>query len=246
MVFLWILLGLVGLLALVPCIPVGAKASWHEALKVDVKVGPFAFTVVPAPPKKKKKKPEKPPKAQKPKPPQKEKKPVPKPGFKDIRAALPLFWSVLQKTLRRTRRRICVSPLEASLVIGGDDLAETAQRYGYASTAVWTVMPRLEELMTIRHPHIHVGVDFTGVPTKAEGEIGFRFFVFDLVVIALGAGLPVWKWYRKWKKEHPAPSEKTAETGKNTGETAKTDGSDSPKEKETTHDIKKTTDNTNK
>ena len=72
----------------------------------------------------------------------------------------------------------------STLVIGGDDPAETAQRYGYASTAVWTVMPRLEELMTIRHPHIHVGVDFTGVPTKAEVEAHEQVGVYQLAVEA--------------------------------------------------------------
>jgi len=240
LVFLWILLGLIGLLLLLLCIPVGARASYHDSLRVDVKVGPFAFTVVPSSSKKKKKK--------KPKPAAKSaegapsaKKKAPKPGFKDIKAALPLFWSVLKKALRRTRRRICISPLEASLVIGGDDPSETAKRYGYASTAVWTVMPQLETLMTIRHPHIHVGVDFTGVPTKAEGEIGFRFFVFDLAVIGLGAGLPVWKWYKKWKKQY---AEKKPDTAKPTA--AAKPGQACTAAEEAAHDTDKTTDNTSK
>ena len=52
----------------------------------------------------------------------------------------------LKRTLRRTCRRTRIDPLEVGVIFAGDDPADTAQTYGYANAALWTLMPKLEEL----------------------------------------------------------------------------------------------------
>ncbi len=56
----------------------------------------------------------------------------------------------LKRTLRRTCRRTRIDPLEVGVIFAGDDPADTAQTYGgYANAALWTLMPKLEELFYI-------------------------------------------------------------------------------------------------
>ena len=60
----------------------------------------------------------------------------------------------LKRTLRRTCRRTRIDPLEVGVIFAGDDPADTAQTYGYANAALWTLMPKLEELFYILIIHI--------------------------------------------------------------------------------------------
>ena len=76
-----------------------------------------------------------------------------------------------------------------------------AQTYGWASSAMWTLMPQLERLLKIPDPHIHLGTDFGAARTQIEGEAGVVFRIGDLLIIGLGFGIPLLKWLRKRKKE---------------------------------------------
>ena len=62
-------------------------------------------------------------------------------------------------------------------------------------------MPRLEELMRIPDPYIHLDVDYSAAETKAEGEVGLSFQIRDLFAIGFAFGIPVLKWLLQWKKE---------------------------------------------
>ena len=82
-----------------------------------------------------------------------------------------------------------MDPLRLSLVLGGEpDPAASAETYGWLSAAVWTFMPRLEELMRIPDPYIHLDVDYSAAETKAEGEVGLSFQIRDLFAIGFAFG----------------------------------------------------------
>ena len=94
-----------------------------------------------------------------------------------------------------------IDPLRLSVVFAGEDPAAVAQTYGWASSAMWTLMPQLERLLKIPDPHIHLGTDFGAARTRIEGEAGVAFRIGDLLIIGLGFGIPLLKWLRKRKKE---------------------------------------------
>lgn len=205
MVALWILGILLALILLVLFLRVGVRIAFGDELRVIAVAGPLRLQIVPKPQRrpKKEKKPKKPKEKQEEKPQEapKEKKKL---GltFADIRSALPYLWQSLKGALRKTRQRLRVDPLRLSLVLGGEpDPAASAETYGWLSAAVWTFMPRLEELMRIPDPYIHLDVDYSAAETKAEGEVGLSFQIRDLFAIGFAFGIPVLKWLLRWKKE---------------------------------------------
>lgn len=201
-VALWIVLGILAFLFLLTLLRVGVIVTFGTALTVTAHLGPFRMQLVPAKEKKPKTEKEKAkPEEKKKEKPAAAKNPVPKPDWKEIRSALPFFWRLLKKTLRRTRRRILISPMQLSFVFGGDDSVKISEWYGAANTLVWTYMPQLEELIHFRKPYIHLGTDFQAEKTKAEGTVGFSFLILDLLIIGLGAGIPALRWYQDFKKK---------------------------------------------
>ena len=199
---LWILGILLALILLLLFLRVGVHITFGEALKVDACVGPVRITVVP-----KKKKPEKeakPKKEKKKKTPPAEEKPKEKRKtgltFADIRTAVPALFEAVKGALRKTRQRMRIDPMRLSLTFGSDDPAKTSEMYGWAGTAVWTLMPQMEQLMKIPDPSIHLDVDFQAVSTKAEGEVGISFQIRDFFAIAFAAAKPVLKWFFAFKK----------------------------------------------
>ena len=94
-----------------------------------------------------------------------------KPGFSDLKDAWTILWPPIRRALARTRRGIRIDPLDLSVTVGGaEDPAEAARTCGMLEMLVWTVMPALEQLLVIPHPHIHVGVDFDVGKTRLDGS----------------------------------------------------------------------------
>ena len=202
MVALWILGILLALILLVLFLRVGVRIAFGDELRVTAVAGPLRLQIVPRPQRKPKK--EKKPKEKSEKKPQEAPKEKKKLGLTpgDIRSALPYLWQSLKGALRKTRQRLRVDPLRLSLVLGGEpDPAASAETYGWISAAVWTFMPRLEELMRIPDPYIHLDVDYCAAETKAEGEVGLSFQIRDLFAIGFAFGIPVLKCLLRWKKE---------------------------------------------
>ena len=219
MVIWWILGILALLIVLILCLRVGAEVSFGEELRVVAKIGPAKITILPRPEKPKKEvKPDKKPKkkAQKAKKPVEEKpKAEPfKPTFQDIKEGFPTLFAALKRALGKTRRRMRIDPLRVSIIFGGPDPVDLTQAYGWANTAMWTVMPQLEELMNIPDPHIHLEPDFESSTTRISGRLGLSFRVGNLVNIGLTAGIPALRWYlslrRKKKPAKPANTTQTA------------------------------------
>ena len=175
---------------------VGVRAAFGGGeFRLDARIGPLRIHILPAKAKK--------PKAggarrgKGPKEPKGPKKPK-EAGAKPSIATLP---PALGRALRRIGRGIRIDPLRLSLVLGGqEDPAASARLFGELQAAVWGGMPRLEELMDIREPHIHMDVDFLSTDTAAEGEAGVTFRIGTLIALGSGLAVPALGWYLRWRK----------------------------------------------
>lgn len=206
----YILGGIVLLLLAIWLLRVSVEIAFGQELRVTAKIGPKKLTLLPKPEKR-----EKEPKKKKKKATAAEKKAEDKGKkkfpftFEDIRSAAPVVFEALQKALRKIRRRMRVDPLDISITFAGDDPAKVAEMYGWANTAMWTMMPPLEQLIHIPDPHIHLGVDYNNFRITAEGRVGVRFRIGDLIVIALTLAVPVLKWYMNRRKKAAPQKEET-------------------------------------
>ena len=209
----WIILGVIAaLIVVILCLRVGVTASFGEELRVTARIGPVTMQIIPPPEKKPKKaKPEKAAKDEK--KPKEKKKP-------DIHLTFE------EGALRRAGKRIRIDPMRLSFVFADEDPVNTAQWYGWANTAMWTVMPRLEEWIHIPDPHIHMEMDFTAAETKVSGTVGASYRIGDLLAIGFAAAGPVLKFGIPFLRKQKAI--KKAEAAKLAAEQAekKADASD--------------------
>jgi len=199
-----VLLIILALLVLLALLRVRLSLQFGEALHVWLFVGPFKTELT-----KKKEKKEKGPKKEK------VKKQRPKPSFDEIIALLKTALKALKSALRRLKRSVRIDPLTLSLKIADSNPAKTAQNYGYANAAVWTLMPLAEDAFDIPNPAIHLEMDFEAERIAAEGEAGVSLRVFDIVAILLILALPLGKWFFRFKKAHkndPPREKKAAKT----------------------------------
>ena len=185
---------------------VGALMQFGDELRVQLSVGPFRFTLLPAKEKKetpKKKAKEKKPKSEGEEAKQKKKPSLPKPTKE-----------ALKETAKRTCKRLRIDPLEILVVFGGTDPADIAQTYGYASAAMWGVMPHLEDLFHIPDPSLHLRMDYSAEKTRAEGSVGCSLRIRDGLRILIALLWPLLKWYLRYKKAHKndAPAKKPTES----------------------------------
>lgn len=204
---LWIIGILAALLALLCRVRVGVRVTLTgRAAEVEARVGLLHLQVYHG---KSRQEPQKPPETAKQpaEPSQKGKPTLPRFTAKDLREAAQALWPPLRRALGRTRRGIRVQPLTVSVTLGGAaDPAETAQVYGLLHAGIWTVMPVLEELLDIRDPGIHLGLDFDAPETEARGCVGVSIRIGTLLAVALGVGIPALRWLSAFQKR-----KKTAE-----------------------------------
>lgn len=192
------------LFLLISLLRVGAIVDFGGELRVRLRVGPVKLTVLPKKERKAKKAEETSEKT-----PEEKKKPkaagghsLPKLSFSELRELAGTALGALKRTLRRTCRRMRIDPLEVGVVLAGDDPADTAQTYGYVNAALWTLMPKLEELFYIPKPSVYLGVDFTKTETSAEGTVGVSLRVCDLFAVLFTLAVPVGKWFLRWRRAH--------------------------------------------
>lgn len=224
----WIILGAIALIIiLVLCLRVGVRVEFGDVLRITAQVGFIRMQIVPPPERARKKPhkaqknaPESAKKAQK----KSRKKLAFHPTGTDIRAALSALWRAVQGALRRAGRRIRIDPVDVNVIIADEDPVNTAQWYGWACTAMWTVLPRLEELHQLPDPHVHLEMDFSATRTRASGTVGIHYRVGDMVAIGFAAawpllrfGIPFLRRQRALQKaeEKRAAAEKAAETANN-------------------------------
>lgn len=201
----FVILGILVLVAvLLLQVRLGVRLTWDErAFTADGRVGPFHFQLYPP---KKAAKPAAPAAVDGQDSPEKKRRSVQRPSVGEIREAAAELLPPVRKALARTRRGIRISPLEISLVVGGaSDPAAAAELYGVLHMAVWTLMPPLEQLICIREPQIHLGVDFDAPKTVFRGRLSLSLSLGALVWIAGGVGIPVMKFVAKKQKQQPGP-----------------------------------------
>lgn len=213
MVGWYILGGVLVLLVAIWLLRVGAEIAFGEQLRVTLVIGPKKLVLLPKPDRKKKEKKKAPVKSAEEKG-KKEKKKLPF-TFEDVRSVAPVVFEALKKALGKIRRRMRVEPLTVSISFGGEDPVKVAQMYGWTNTAVWTMMPPLEQLIHIPDPHIHLEADYQSLGVKAQGRVGVKFRVGDLIVIGLTLVLPLLRWYLDRRKLQRAQGETSKEATKN-------------------------------
>ena len=203
MTILWCILGALALLIIIVLLlRVGVLVSLTDTLTVLLRIGPVAIPLYPAAEKK-----EKPAKKAKPTTaatPKKKKKLSLDITRQDVQEALKAVWQALEGVLRRIGRRVRVTHCEVSVVVGGPWPDKVAEQYGLISAAVWTVMPRLEQLIHIRDPYIHLDVDFNAPATNVEGKLRLYLRVGDLLAIAFAAAKPLLKFYFPFRRRQKA------------------------------------------
>ena len=215
MTVLWCILGALALLIiLVLLLRVGVLVTLTDTLTVLLRIGPVAIPLYPTVEKKAKATPKKTKPTTEPTPKAKKKLSLDI-TRQDVQEALKAVWQALEGVLRRIGRRVRVIPCEVSVVVGGPWPDKVAEQYGLISAAVWTVMPRLEQLIHIRDPYIHLDVDFNAPSTNVEGKLGLYLRVGDLLAIAFAAAKPLLKFYFPFRRRQKArQAAAAAQTGK--------------------------------
>ena len=217
MIWLWILVGLAAFFALLCLMRLHLQADFEETVSLVLRIGPVSLQLLPQKKITEEKQKEAPQKqGETPGALMEKLKSVPRPSASDIRDAWQALGPVVKKALRRTRRGIRILPLTVSVILGGrEDPARTAEHYGYANAAVWSVMPALEQLVKIPDPSIHIGMDFDTADTQFRGRIGISMRIGTLILLALGISIPAFRWFRRYLKrkkqeknvhQHPAGS----------------------------------------
>jgi len=225
----WILLAVAAALLALGWIPVGGEVSYRGMLSVRVRVGPLRLTVYPRKPKKRKEPPskekapvpsqeagtgetEKKPPGGKEKPAEKEKsaekakkKKRLLPNREQIRYSLRVLPPLLGRALRRTRRRILLSPLRLAVVFGGPDPADTAELYGKAQALISALVPALKELVRIKNDEIHLATDYDSETTHIAGEIGLTIRIGDLLWIAVSTAAGLLRWLIGFRRRAGKP-----------------------------------------
>ncbi len=196
------ILGIFLLLFLLICLlRVRILVEAGETITLHLCIGPFSRQLYPLPAKKE-------PKTEKAEKKTKDKKAIPKPTISDIKDAYHALKPAVIKALRRTRRGIRIEPLNIAVIFGGrEDPAGTAETYGYASAAVWSVMPALEQLLTIPDPHIHLDMDFEADKLRIRGSAGVGIRIGTLVLIAIGVAIPAIRWLIRYTKKTKLPKQ---------------------------------------
>ena len=213
MIWLWILGILIVLAVLICRTRIGVRVRFGEApVSAVLTLGPLRIPLTgeekkerEQPPKKAKKKektPETPPK-------KKAASRFPKVTAADVKEAAERLWPPLKKALGRTRRSVRVDPMTVSVTIGAaDDPAAGAETYGWASGAMFSIMPALEELVRIPEPSVHIGLDFDSAATRVRGDVGVSLRIGTLIAAAFGVGIPALQWLSSLKKkQRTAPPE---------------------------------------
>lgn len=218
-IILWVLLGLLALLAAALLIPVKVRGSYEDGNPfLYVRYGPVKVQLFPP-----KEKPEegekKPPKEKKAKP-EKPKKPKAKINMEQILYALEKLPPILGRALKRTGRCIHIRPLKLYVLVAGADPAAAAMLYGRMEAALAAGFPILERALRLKDADVRLYVDFTERQMDFIADVGVSLRPWSLVWMALRAGGSLLKWYLGFRKlASPPPPESDKEQANQKDET---------------------------
>ncbi len=195
MVIVWILAVLLGLTVLLCLARVGVTVFWEEHISFTIRVGPLRIHIDPfRQDAKREKKPKEPKKKKEEITGAELKKKLPKLTAEDLRDAFDTLLPVGLRALEQTRRAIRIQPMELCVYVGGEDPADTAELYGLLCAAMWTLMPRLETLLVIPDPSIHLELDLSREKIQLQGKVGVSARIGTLLRVGISAGIPTLKW----------------------------------------------------
>lgn len=198
-IILWVLLGLLALLAAALLIPVKVRGSYEDGNPfLCVRYGPVKIQLFP-PKEKAEEEAEKPPKKKKNKP-EKPKKPKAKINMEQILYALEKLPPILGRALKRAGRCIHIRPLKLYVLAAGVDPAATAMLYGRMEAALAAGFPVLERVLRLKDADVQLYVDFTERQMEFIADVGVSLRPWSLVWIALRAGGSLLKWYLGFRK----------------------------------------------
>lgn len=99
--------------------------------------------------------------------------------LKDIRALVKLVWDSLSKPLKRLLKATRIYDFRLYIVVGGEDAAKAAIRFGEVNIAAGSVVAFLDGNFTLKKPDYYITCDFLSEETCAECS-----FTAKLTVIA--------------------------------------------------------------
>ena len=208
---LWITLGILTLLAI---LPLGVRVHYDaDGPLVKIVLGPLKLTVFPRPkkePKQKKKSEEKPVKKQNaednlPKPPQPPPEPKPKKEKKQggsLKDFFP-FVKLAFDFLGDFRRKLRLNELYLRLILASEDPCDLAINYGKTWTAVGNLIPALERWFVIQKRDVEVECDFTASETKIIARLEITITLgrlLSLVAVYACRGLKEFFVFRNKRK----------------------------------------------
>ena len=208
---LWITLGILTLLAI---LPLGVRVHYDaDGPLVKIVLGPLKLTVFPRPkkePKQKKKTEEKPVKKQNaeenlPKPPQPPPEPKPKKEKKQggsLKDFFP-FVKLAFDFLGDFRRKLRLNELYLRLILASEDPCDLAINYGKTWTAVGNLIPALERWFVIQKRDVEVECDFTASETKIIARLEITITLgrlLSLVAVYAFRGLKEFFVFRNKRK----------------------------------------------
>lgn len=204
MLWLYILLGIALFVALVMFIPITLRASYKEDFWCAVYIGFVKLQLVPAKPKKEKKKVKKQtPKTEQPKK-ATEKKPslIKKYGIEWLLNLIKRVAELAVSALQDFFSHILIKKLSLSISVAGDDAADTAIKYGKYCAVVYPAVGTIVRVVKCKGYGVDINPNFS---EKAETEINFDFvarvFVFRLVALVVKHGIKGLKLLAEVKNE---------------------------------------------
>lgn len=99
--------------------------------------------------------------------------------LKDIRALVKLVWDSLSKPLKRLLKATRIYDFRLYIVVGGEDAAKAAIRFGEVNIAAGSALAFLDGNFTLKKPDYYITCDFLSEETRAECS-----FTAKLTVIA--------------------------------------------------------------
>lgn len=210
---LWITLGIVSLLAI---LPLGVRVLYDaDGPLVKILLGPVKLTVFPRPRKEEKPKQEKKQEPQKeakkeikeenlPKPPQAP--PEPKPAKEKKGGSLTDFLPFVKLAfdfLGDFRRKLRLNELYLRLILASEDPCDLAVNYGKTWTAVGNLIPALERWFVIKKRDVEVECDFTASETKVIARLEITITLgrlLSLVAVYACRGLKEFLVFRNKRK----------------------------------------------
>ena len=184
-------------------IPVSVRVSYEDQqFRIWFRYASWNTTLFPSEKQEKKKEKQaiKKPKKEKVEKHKKEPQPKAKPNFQQIIYSLDVLPGVLIRALRRTARRIRITPLKVHILIALGDPADTALLYGKLSGVLNASLPMLHRVMRIEEQDIQLFPDFTREEMDYIADVGIRIRPFDILIVAVLALGGVIKWYAGFKK----------------------------------------------